>query len=262
MKKLLFSLLTIAALSSAISLQAQTDIPATEPVLEKPNIIKFNVSGVVLGYYTLQYERVINPKQSAAISIGIAPEMDLPFKQTLLNIFGDNAQATEAINTTTLSSTSITPEYRFYTGVKGAPFGFYASTFIRYTHMTHNGTYEFNLSDGAHHPVIETTFNGVGLGEMIGVQWKIGSSMTLDWWIIGPYIGYLNGSSHGDDDRVIRDDDKVKLESDIEAIQIPGWTIDATVVDNPTTGLGDVTADLKGIFYGARVFGICLGYRF
>ncbi|HNA57912.1 MAG TPA: hypothetical protein PLJ43_07315, partial [Chitinophagales bacterium] len=60
----------------------------------------------------------------------------------------------------------------------------------------------------------------------------------------------------------ITPEDKIKLENDIESVPIPGWNIDATVTDNGTTGLGVVDADLSGLFLGARVFGICLGYRF
>lgn len=253
------SLLAVPALS-----QAPVDVPAALPILEKPNIFKVNLAGVPFGSYTLQYERVINRKQSLGMTITYSPDQDLPFKTALLNIFGNDAQATSAINSTLLNTISITPEYRFYAEVPGAPFGFYAATFLRYVNMTHSGTYSFQLSDGEHKPYIETTFNGFGVGEMIGIQWKLGNSMTLDWWILGPFVGVLNGSSHGDDNRVVNDADKADLEADIEDVgnSIPGWTVEATVSDHPTTGLGVVDADLSGLLIGARVFGICLGYRF
>ncbi|HMX04058.1 MAG TPA: hypothetical protein PK511_02660 [Chitinophagales bacterium] len=252
---------TMLFVASGMMLHAQTTntIPNN---LDKPDIIKFNLSGAVFGNYTLQYEHVLNVKQSVGMSISFAPNMDLPFKNALVNIFEGNDQAITAINSTQLNTFSITPEYRFYSEVKGAPFGVYGASFIRYTHMTHRQIYTFNLSDGEHHPDVETTFNGVGVGEMVGVQWKIGNSMTLDWWILGPFIGYQTGKSHGDDDRPITPEDKIKLENDIESVPIPGWNIDATVTDNGTTGLGVVDADLSGLFLGARVFGICLGYRF
>lgn len=256
MKKLLSSLLLSTTLF-AFQADAQT-------ALQKPNIIKVNLGSSAFGIYQMQYERIINPKQSIGLAMSYAPNQDLPFKSALLNIFGDNAQAETAINSTLLNTFSVNLEYRFYSEIKGAPLGFYAATFLRYTNMEHSGTYLFNLSDGEHKPDITTTFNGFGVGEMIGIQWELSPSVTLDWWILGPYFGYLNGSSHGDDDRPILDEDKAKLETDIEDIgnSIPGWNVDATVTDNPSDGLGLVDAELKGLFYGARVFGICLGYRF
>ena len=50
--------------------------------------------------------------------------------------------------------------------------------------------------------------------------------------------------------------DKDKLESDIENTPIPTWKIDATV------GEGTIDVTYKGLFYGTRIFGINLGYRF
>ncbi len=262
MKRLLT--FTCMVLFAQIGFAQTTEAAATSFVLAKPNIIKFNLSAAGFGNYTMAYERVINRKQSVGLAIGFTPNQDLPFKSALLDILGNEEQAVTAINSTVFNTVNVTAEYRFYQEIKGAPVGVYAATFIRYTNMQHEGTYLFELSDGDHQPFITTTFNGIGIGEMVGVQWALGKSMTIDWWILGPYFGYLKGSSVGDDNRPVSDADKIKLEQDIEDVgnDIPGWNVDATVTDNPSTGLGAVDAQLKGLFYGARFFGVCLGYRF
>jgi hypothetical protein len=244
---LFFLLMTIG------SLQSQNPIPMA-------NLIKYNLTPTAFGIYTIQYERVINLKQSAGISFSIAPNVELPFKSTLIDQFGDNEEAVTAINSTTFTNFSITPEYRFYVGSVGAPVGFYLSSFIRYSHMSHTGIYQFTTSAGVvHNPEITTTFNGIGIGEMIGIQWLFGAkqNIVLDWWIVGPYFGYLSGTSHGTDDMSdMTEQDKIDLENDIEAVEIPLWTIEATVGD------GVVDADLKGGYYGVRLMGLCIGVKF
>lgn len=232
---------------------------AQDPI-KKGNIIKYNLTPTAFGIYTIQYERVVNPKQSVAINFSLAPNVDLPFKSTLLDLYGDNDEARTAIESTTFNNFSITPEYRFYIGPKGAPAGFYLSSFMRYSHMSHTQLYQFTTSEGnIHKPEITTEFNGFGVGEMIGIQWLFGKqqNIVLDWWIIGPYFGYLTGTSHGTDDMSDMDaQDKTDLENDIESLNIPLWTIDATVGD------GVVDADLKGAYYGSRLMGICIGIKF
>jgi hypothetical protein len=232
---------------------------AQDPI-EKGNILKYNLTPTAFGIYSMQYERVVNPKQTIAISFSVAPNVELPFKSTLLNLYGDNAEARSAIESTVFNNFSITPEYRFYFGPKGAPAGFYLSSFMRYSHMSHSQLYQFTTSDGnIHNPEITTEFNGLGVGVMIGIQWLFGKqqNIVLDWWIVGPYFGYLTGTSHGIDDMSDMDaQDKLNLEKDIENINIPLWTIDATVGDDV------VDADLKGGYYGARLMGICIGIKF
>ena len=90
----------------------------------------------------------------------------------------------------------------------------------------------------------------------IGTQWALGDHVTLDWWIAGPFFGTMNASFHGTDDMSdMTGSDKVKLEKDIEDVDIPLWTIDATIGNNV------IDAKMKGPFYGV-VAGLNLGIRF
>ncbi len=253
MKKL-FSVIALSMLFASPS------VLKGQSTLEMGNLIKYNLTPTAFGIYTIQYERVVNPKSSVGISFSFAPNMDLPFKQSLLNQFGDNEEAVAAIESTVFTNFSITPEYRIYVSAAGAPIGFYLSSFMRYSHMTHEAIYQFTTSDDVvHHPLITTTFNGFGIGEMIGIQWLFGTkqNIVLDWWIVGPYFGYLKGSSHGTDDMSDMDaQEKIDLENDIEAVNIPLWNIEATVGDDV------VDVDLSGGYYGVRLMGLCIGFRF
>ncbi|HEU4609190.1 MAG TPA: DUF3575 domain-containing protein [Chitinophagaceae bacterium] len=222
------------------------------------NIIKVNLSSIALNHYSLQYERVINNRQSFALGFGISPNVELPFKQTLLDQFGGNDDARRAIESTKFNKINITPEYRFYLGKKGAPTGFYLAPFARYTHMAIEQDYTYTPSSNVEHTAhLKGNFDGIGGGLMIGAQWMLSKKISLDWWIAGPFFGSMNAKFHGTDDMSdMSQQDKNNLESDIESVDIPLWTIDATVGNNV------VDVKLNGPYYGIRAFGINLGYRF
>lgn len=188
MKKLLLSLLIISSVLPGSQLFAQS-----VPVAAKNNIIKFNLTDLALKQYAVQYEHVVNNRQSFAIGFGMTPTVSLPFKQTLLDQFGGNEDAKRAIETTTFNKFTVTPEYRFYLGSKGAPTGFYVAPFARYTHMEIDQEYGFTPSNNVPHVAnVKGKFDGVGAGVLLGSQWALSKSITLDWFIIGPFIGIMN----------------------------------------------------------------------
>jgi hypothetical protein len=221
------------------------------------NIIKLNLTSIPLNHYSLQYERIISKKQSVAIAFGVSPDVSLPFKKTLLDLFDGNADAKKAIETTKFTKITVTPEYRFYTSKKESPTGFYVAPFVRFTHMSISQDYEFTPSNNRLHTAhLKGKFTGIGGGVKIGTQWALSKQVTLDWWIIGPFFGAMNASFHGTDDMSdMTAQDKADLEKDIESVDIPLWKIDATVGNNK------IDAKLKGPFYGVTA-GLSLGIRF
>ena len=242
----------------AVALFASSSVVAQENFIQGKNVIKLNLPSIALKHYMLQYERVINNRQSIAIGIGFSPSVDLPFKNTLMDQFSDNEDAKNAIESTRFKKITITPEYRFYLGKKGAPAGFYLAPFVRYTNMTIDQDYRFTPSSGIEHTAHLTgKFNGVGGGLMIGAQWLLGKNVTLDWWIAGPFFGTMKADFHGVDDMSdMSPADKADLKNDIESIEIPLWKTEATVGENT------IDAKLTGPFYGVRGFGLSVGFRF
>jgi hypothetical protein len=223
----------------------------------RKNIIKLNLTSIAVKNYSLQYERITGKRRSFAIALSVSPGVSLPFKKSLLDLFETNADAKKAIETTEFTKISITPEYRFYVGKKEAPRGFYIAPFARYTNMTVDQDYEFTPSSGELHVAhLKGKFSGIGAGVKFGAQWTLGQSVTLDWFIAGPFIGAMKASFHGTDDMSdMSAQDKANLEKDIEDVEIPLWKIDATV------GANKIDAKLKGPFYGV-VAGLSLGVRF
>lgn len=254
MKKILFPLFSAGLLLACMGGKSQ-DLKAA---VSGKNIFKINLPSVALKNYSFQYERVVNNRQSLALGFSISPNTSLPFKNTLLDEFGDNEDARNAIESTMFTKISITPEYRFYLSKKGAPSGFYIAPFARYTHMSLDQVYTFTASSGkVHTPNLKGEFNGVGGGFMLGAQWMLGRKVSLDWWIMGPFFGTMKASMHGTDDMSdMSAADKADLKNDIEGVDIPLWDIEATIGDNK------IDAKLDGPFYGVRAFGLSLGIRF
>jgi hypothetical protein len=243
-------------LSVSSSLFAQNNAASQLSPLKK-NIFKVNLSSLVFKNGSFQLEHVTSPKTSFALGISFQPKTGLPFASTLSDKFGDNADAQRAIETTKLSSYTITPEYRFYLG-KGATHGFYIAPFARYQHMNFEQVYSFTASSGkVHTPLIGGKINNVGGGVLFGAQWDIGGNLTFDWWIAGPIYGSTSGLLSGTDDMSdLSDADRAKLKNDIEGVDIPLTKLDATI------GQNKIDVKLSGPYAGVRAFGFNLGLRF
>ena len=256
MKTKLHIALAAALLATVFSFPSKAQIVGA-------NIIKFNLSSFATNHYMFQYERVLSPKHSIALGFGFSSGAPIPFKSKLLDEVGDNSDARTAIESCKFDKITITPEYRFYVGGKEAPLGFYMAPFMRYMHMSTDQVYQFTPSDGKlHEAPVQGTFDCFGAGFMVGIQWALGKSVTLDWWIAGPFYGIQDGSFNGTDDfSTMTPQDAADIEADIEDVDLGFWTVDATVTGVGTTN-GAIDATVDGPYAGLRAFGLALGFRF
>jgi hypothetical protein len=260
MKKRYLPFVMCGLLLSGTMAQAQK-IDAVKETASKKNVFKVNLTSLLFKNFSFQYERVIARKTSVALGVSVMPKTGLPFASTLKDQFGDNSDAARAIDETQLSNFSITPEVRFYLGRKPAPAGFYIAPFVRYNQLKFDQFYRFDVNKVGggteeHVANIKGTINNVGGGLLLGAQWNLGKSLSLDWWIAGPIIGSSNGDLAGNDPKGIPVTDRQQIKEDIESTDIPGWTVKADVQQN------DIKVNMKGTYYGLRAFGIALGYRF
>lgn len=229
--------------------------------LEKGNIIKYNLSGLAVKYHAVQFERVISPKKSFALTVGFSPSNSLPFKDRLIELYGDDAQARTAIESTNFQKFTLTAEYRLYLSGK-APQGFYLAPFVRYSKMTMSQNYSFIDSDNTtHNPLISGNFTGFGGGLLAGAQWTMGKSVVVDLWLAGPFIGSQKASFNGVNDKPIIN--TAGLEADIEAVEIPLWNLEANVSNQSVNGANRAVMDvnLTGPFVGIRMLGFTVGIR-
>ena len=232
-------------------------------IIRPKNLVKFNLSPALVNSYVFQYERVISPKQSIALSFGFSPKTDLPFQKILLNRYGDNEDARNAIENTHFKKYNATLEYRFYIG-RVAPAGFYIAPFLRYLNMQMNQTYRFTPAENQQHTAVVTgKFNGVGLGALLGYQLLIKKNFGFDFWIAGPFYGpTMKANFHGTDPvGNLTAEDQADLKNAIENGNIAGYKIKATISQN-TSGPTTVDVQMNGPYYGVRALGVCLVYRF
>ncbi|MBI2731445.1 MAG: DUF3575 domain-containing protein [Sphingobacteriales bacterium] len=226
------------------------------------NVIKVNLSALTTGTFSFQYERALNNHVSLALGAKFRPSAGLPFKSTIksfLDTLSDGV-AIDFVNNARVGGYAISPEIRFYLG-KGSMHGFYIAPFLRYEkNNLDNWRYTFNSPTKT--IIIDFTGNqnGVGAGIQLGAHYLLSQKISLDIWLAGPYVfsNKLNVNSLTDlSDKT--DQELQDVKNDIEKYvkdYLPGHTVSATVTK---TG---ANATAKGTFYGARVLGFALGYRF
>lgn len=226
------------------------------------NIAKINLSALATGTFSFQYERALSNKVSLALGVKFRPSSGIPFKSTIksfLDTLSDGV-AIDFINNAKVGGYAITPEIRFYLG-KGAMHGFYLAPFARYeSNNLNNWRYTFKSTTKS--IIIDFTGKqkGIGVGLQIGAHYLLSQKISLDLWLAGPYVfsNKIDVNSVTDlSDKT--DQELLDVKNDIEKYvkdYLPGHTVSATV---SKTG---AVATAKGTFYGARVFGLALGYRF
>lgn len=171
-------------------------LPMFSLVKAQDNNIKLNLVSLPLGIVMPQYERVLTPRFSLQLGLGLSPNKKIPkFTQNLIDDYVDNTSEGNASDNgmktffEELKYTTIilTPEARYFvSGKKGAPRGLYLGAFLRYTR--HNGTsvYPEERDNGEIVDFDGTlTSNSFGGGVNLGIQWMIQDKISIDWNIIG-----------------------------------------------------------------------------
>ena len=233
----------------------------TKPVGPGKNILKTNLTGIVLRNYDIQFERMLTKKISLGLSYRWMPEGPLPLQRTIINNLSDpgNTELINQIESFRVGNNAITPEVRFYTGKKGYGHGFYFSLFYRHAkHKVGNVSLEYEDSPGNFSTLSlsgDLTSNTIGF--MLGSQWIIGKRVALDWWIIGPHAGKGNGRLAGVSSTPLSTSEQAELKAELEDLfaEIPLVESTVTVTANGANAL------ISGPWGGIRA-GLSLGIRF
>ncbi|MCB9202249.1 MAG: DUF3575 domain-containing protein [Flavobacteriales bacterium] len=219
---------------------------------ESKNIIKFNLTSLLINNYALQYERVLSPKTSIAIQGRFMPETSGIVKESYL----DDEDAYSTLKNITISNYAITPEFRWYLG-QGYGKGFYIAPFYRYSHFEVSGITETFESDyGVDEDItLSGDLTAHSFGVLFGAQWHLGANIILDWWILGPHYGVSKGEANGTTTRNLSTTEQERIKADLE-------DLDLVIFDQKvTTRSNGADMSLDGMFAGVRA-GISIGYRF
>jgi hypothetical protein len=239
----------------------QQSIMSTYSDGETMNIIKLNLLSLPMKNISLQYERVLNRKFSAALGFRYMPSSSLPFSKLIADKFagGDTAdEAADLLSNFKISGFALTPEVRLYLSKKGYGQGFYLAAYYRYAHFNTSGlsyTVKNANNDVLANVNLAGSVNTNTVGLMIGSQWKIGKFVDLDWWILGPNAGSIKGTLTGTSDKPLKPEDQKTLDEQLGDIDLPFVKESHTVTSNTAS------ISLKGPWAGLRV-GLALGVHF
>lgn len=257
MKKILLSVLLAASI--VIPSLSQSDTNGTERF--DKNVVKVNLTGLLLKNYSVQYERMLTRKISFALSVRTQPKGAIPAIGLVENLIDDPETFAE-LKKLSLGNFALTPEARFYLGKKSGPRGFYIAPFMRYSkYQLGIPEFEYTVTETVNGQDITETrslslngdLKGITGGLMLGSQWRIGRSVYLDWWIIGGSFGSSNGLITVNTPLNVEEQDAIREE--LNSLEIP--LLDYTV-EVSSTG---AKMNFQGPFASLRG-GLSLGIKF
>ncbi|RTL58260.1 MAG: DUF3575 domain-containing protein [Sphingobacteriales bacterium] len=250
LKKIICQLLILFA---AVNLYAQADTAKIEAAFTgQKNLIKVNVFALFLKNITVEYERMVGKKTTLALDVRLMPKSGLPFKASFRSAINNQNTKNQVDNFET-GNFAIMPQARFYFSHKGAYHGFYIAPFACYAHYTGDLPYIYNDNGVDKTIPLSGSINTITGGLLFGAQWKIGKTVYLDWWIIGPHYGSSNGSISGR--QSLSPSEQSSLKADLDKLNLPLTKTTSTVDAN------GATLNFSGPWAGIRS-GLCIGVRF
>ena len=229
-----------------------TALAQDEDVTDTKNIIKLNLLALPFKNISVQYERAISPKFTAAITARVMPKSTLPFRSTISD-YADDAELDRQLANTKVGNMAIMPEIRWYVGKKGAFRGFYLGAFANIGKFDADLLYEYDDVLTTKTIPLSGSVNTITGGLMLGAQWKLSKSFYLDWWILGPNYGSSRGDLSGK--QKLTASEQESLRNELADLDIPLTDFTYQVDGN------GATIDFKGPWAGVRS-GLCIGFRF
>lgn len=217
------------------------------------NIIRLNLSSLVLENISVQYEREIGRNKSILIGARFMPKGSIPFRDALEREI-DNKDV--QVGNAKTGNFAITPEFRFYFGKKEALKGFYVAPYLRYANFDIDGPVSYNSGLTKKTGIFTGNINSFSGGCMIGAQFRLGKSWMLDCWIAGGHIGFASGTMTYAASTPLTASEQQSMRDNLDAIDIPFVKFTYTVNQNGAV----IKAD--GNWAGLRGLGLNIGYRF
>lgn len=222
------------------------------------NIVKLNLPNLGFKNVTLNYERILSDRTSAALNVGyIIPSAPPSFLSDGLGV--DSLTVANAIGTDSTSRSNefsgftATLEYRIYTKKKGAPRGFYYAPYLRYASYKYlfDDTIKDNFTN------VDSRVTTFGVGAQLGYQWVIKNRFVIDWGILGIAAQRykLSSTFSSMDDTVKFDEIQKEIEEEVKGNSFLGGTPEFK------SGEGSLEATMPFLFGGLRTY-LSVGMQF
>ena len=209
------------------------------------NIFKLNIGSLLTKTISVEYERIVSSNTSFAVSFGLTNKSKIPFSSILGNSF-DQADAL------TMSKFSIVPSYRYYLS-KEAFRGFYVAPFLKVAGSSIAIDYNFDNGGSVKTIPISGSIIGINGGVLIGAQYALGNSFSVDFSIFGPHYGFSTGRLVGAIPLNINEQNA--LQKDLDNLDLPIIKTTNTVTNN------GASIKIKGPWMGVQS-NIGIGYKF
>ncbi len=141
------------------------------------NIIKLELLPLSIVNFRISYERVVNERTSAGVTLGFLPYRSIPF-QGLLNAGGPLGTMIEKAR---IDGFSMSPELRHYLLFEHeVPEGFYLTGYVKYSTLGLYSNYNYVSELGDIVGIVESRLSRYGIGAGIGYQWIIADIISID----------------------------------------------------------------------------------
>jgi hypothetical protein len=218
---------------------------------EGKNIIKTNLSAFATKGYSLQYERKISKRLTAALNYSAIPKSKIAFQSIIEDAIED---PDVQVGSFLLGTSIFTPEIRWYIGRKGAMRGFYLAPYARISTYDMQVPVSFNSGTSKRTALFDGKLNNTTGGLMLGSQFQLSNRLYLDWWIIGGSIGGASGNLIAATS--LNTAEQQSLRDALKNVDVPFTSIEYTVNSN------GATINTTGSMAGVRGLGLNLGIRF
>ena len=243
MKKWISAIILIALFIGPA--QAQNDTPAGS------NILKFNLSGLVVRNISFEYERMITKHNSITLSIHTLPYGSLPFQSSAQKLID---KAYVDLNLARISSTGANVSYRFYSHKKGTFHGFYLAPMVNYNSYKTALPIQYNNGKTG---LFTGNINAVLGGIQLGTQLNITHRIYLDLWLIGPSYGLCSGNLSFSG--TLNNNEQAILKAEIEDLK---GSLPIYILGTPVINENGASIPVQGPWAGIRALGINVGFRF
>ena len=226
-------------------------LPFFTQAQQAKNNFKVNLSSFVTKGFGVQYERQIGKKFTVALGYSMISEGKIAFQSAIENLI-DNPDV--KVGDFRLGTSIITPEIRYYVSKKGAFHGFYLAPYGRFSTYTMQVPVSFNATIDKRTALFDGKITNSLVGLMLGSNFKLSKTLTLDWWILGAGIGSASGNLVAI--TPLNALEQKNLKDELDSIDIPFTTTENTVNSN------GATVKTTGSMACIRGLGFNLGIRF
>jgi hypothetical protein len=223
---------------------------------DRKNCVKFLPVNLPLNSLSFEYERMINPKNSLELGLGI------PMNQTFVNTFSMDGSEEVKISNDELGVLSLRAAYKHYTANSMGLKGFYYSPYLKYQNVSASARLVRTIDDDegsiSYNEDYNVKINTFGIGIQFGYQFLIAKRVTLDFYFLGLEAG-LAGANASIASSDITQVDEIKSDIQDTVNDFPDSL--SKKIDVTSSG-NTVNVRAHHIFYPWVRGGISIGFAF